>query len=307
MKLRNILTTSSLILISSGVNAQIKTVFMCKACPAGTYSNGKQESCTPCDYGEYQENIASSSCNPCPAGKYQDTKGQASCKTCETGTWAPEKSKNCTNCLLTGVAACDSKTGKATSCKSGYGLTSDGYCQRCAAGYYSEGGTMACTICPAGKYSGAEASSCTLCPAGSYSSSAGSSSCTECKSPYYQPNKGQTSCPYECDTTTPSCSYTYKCGETCQLCPEVGEGASECKPNCTPNTCSGTNYGTPNKWTKSSCTGRTNPSCPSSYTPSGSTDIEFFVPTGVFDPVTPGVPSIWDLTNPKPDDPFGVF
>lgn len=169
MKLKNILGVSTLALLSNTVNAQISTVYMCKACPKGTYTDGKSESCTSCEFGTYNPYEAQSSCSPCEAGKYQDKEGQASCNDCPPGTWAPLKSKNCTNCLLTGVATCDSKTGKATNCIGGYGLTSDGYCQKCAAGYYSEGGTMACTACPIGTYSSSSgAASCSTCAATSY-------------------------------------------------------------------------------------------------------------------------------------------
>ena len=74
------------------------------------------------------------------------------CQSCPAGSWSDGTFKNCKNCLTTGVTACNSITGKATSCKPGYGL-SNGTCSACSSGYYSAGGTAtSCTICPAGYY-----------------------------------------------------------------------------------------------------------------------------------------------------------
>ena len=142
MKLRKVITTAGFIMANiTPANAQL---YMCKSCPAGTYSDGTFTSCK--------------------------------------------------NCLTTGVANCDSVTGKATSCKPGYGL-SNGTCTKCSAGYYSAGGTASCTKCPAGSYSSTTGStSCTKCSAGYYSSSAGSTSCTKCPQDTYSANAGATSC-----------------------------------------------------------------------------------------------------------------
>ncbi len=154
MKLRKLFTTSSLVLISNVVNAQVGTVYMCKPCPVGTHSNGTTE-CPKCQKGEYQDKVAQKTCNKCDAGKYQGSEGQASCNNCAAGTWAPVGSASCTNCLTTGVATCNPKTGYPTSCKPGYGFVPiesgsiDGSCGECPAGTYSEGGTMACTACHA--------------------------------------------------------------------------------------------------------------------------------------------------------------
>ena len=66
------------------------------------------------------------------------------CQSCPTGTWSDGTLRECKNCLTTGVAACSSTTGKATSCKPGYGY-SNGSCSICANGYYSMGGTKSCS------------------------------------------------------------------------------------------------------------------------------------------------------------------
>ena len=85
------------------------------------------------------------------------------CQSCPTGTWSDGTLRECKNCLTTGVAACNSTTGKVTSCSSGYGL-SNGTCSICPAGTYSAGGTAGCSPCPAGTYSSAGgATSCKNC------------------------------------------------------------------------------------------------------------------------------------------------
>ncbi len=57
-------------------------LFLCAACPIGTYGKGDSLNCTPCPVGQYQDIVGQGSCKPCPAGKYQDKTGQSSCKTC---------------------------------------------------------------------------------------------------------------------------------------------------------------------------------------------------------------------------------
>ena len=105
------------------------------------------------------------------------------CQNCPTGYWSDGYFKECKNCLTTGVAACSSTTGKATSCKPGYGY-SNGSCSICAAGTYSAGGTAGCSPCPAGKYQNLSGqSSCKSCSSmGSryYNSSTGQKTCQSC-------------------------------------------------------------------------------------------------------------------------------
>ena len=99
-------------------------------------------------------------CEACPAGTWGDG---TNCNTCKAGTYAYAGASSCTSCLTTGVKSCDSKTGKATSCKSGFGLLSSGSCARCSAGTYSPGGTSGCYSCSSGYYSYAGASKCISC------------------------------------------------------------------------------------------------------------------------------------------------
>ena len=170
MKLRNLTLATTVILLPSPTYAQY---FECEACPAGTWNNGNYDSC----------------------------------QKCATGTFAYVGSSSCTNCLTTGVASCSSTTGKATSCKSGFGFLFSGACSQCSAGTYSPGGTIGCYSCSSGYYSNAGASSCTKCPAGKYSSSIGSSSCTNCPAGTYSTG-GASSCTSCLTTGVATCDST---------------------------------------------------------------------------------------------------
>ena len=245
MKLKKILATSGLMLISSAVYAQYDTVVMCRACPAGYVGNGSGAECTACAGGTYQNQTGQSSCITCTAGTYSSGKTMA-CQTCPAGTYSGTKASSCTTCT---------------------------------AGTYSGAGASSCSTCPAGKYSGAGASSCSTCPAGTYSGK-GASSCTPCSYPYYQPYAGQSSCPYSCDTSTPSCTETkYEAKYSkdrvngCLVEKVNGECPSD-KVYCVQEkdcvkykSSSKTKYGTANSWTSSSCTGGQSASCSSERKP----------------------------------------
>ena len=124
MKLKKIMTTASLVMTSiTPVNAQL---YMCKLCSAGTYSDGTKTSCKKCPAGTYSS-AGASSCSTCSAGTYSSSAGAGSCTTCPTGTYSSAGASSCINCLTTGVSACSSSTGKATSCKSGY-ILKNGIC-----------------------------------------------------------------------------------------------------------------------------------------------------------------------------------
>ena len=245
MKLRRILTTSSLMLISGAVYAQYDTVVMCRACPAGYKGGGDKQYCDGCGAGTYQPSAGQSSCIDITDGK-----------NCSTGS----ANTDYTSCTSSIVLSCKKDDCSATSCKDGYYLSggkcyicpAGSYCKNsvkntCSAGTYSSGeGWSSCSNCSAGTYSGEGASSCTNCPAGKYSSSAGSSSCstcsagtysgagasgcstcsagtysgagssscTPCTGNYYQPSAGQSSCSY-CTTSTSGHSCTYSCQGSC--------------------------------------------------------------------------------------------
>ena len=138
------------------------------------------------------------------------------CQNCPTGYWSNGYFKECKSCLTTGVSACSSTTGKATSCKAGYGFNSSaGTCTQCSAGYYSAGGTASCSKCLAGSY----------CP------NKGMSAPINCPSGQYQPNTGATSC-NTCSNGSETCEYDGSCSSTCDsTCSTSCNCSSSCNGN----------------------------------------------------------------------------
>ena len=181
MKLRNLTLATTVILLPSPAYAQY---FECEACPAGTWNNGNYESC----------------------------------QKCATGTYSTGGASSCTNCLTTGVASCSATTGKATSCKGGFGLLSSGACSQCSAGTYSPGGTIGCYSCSTGYWSSVGATKCTACtnkPSNSsYTSNSTSNSCSwSCNSGYIQSGFGFFQSDLQCCST--KTVYVYKKDRDC--------------------------------------------------------------------------------------------
>ena len=66
MKLKNIIQIGSFVVAGALPTASKAQVYMCQACPAGTYSDGTQTQCTPCPAGTYS-NGGAGSCTKCGA------------------------------------------------------------------------------------------------------------------------------------------------------------------------------------------------------------------------------------------------
>ena len=189
MRLRNL----SIVSLAFIPTPALATTYVCEACPAGTWGDGTN--CNTCSAGTYST-AGSSSCTNCPAGKYASSAGSSSC----------------TNCLTTGVASCSATTGKATSCKAGYGFnSSNGTCTSCAIGRYSTGGASSCGYCSSTNY-GAWGGNCgtvtrnvtTYCTkAGSTSSTGNSSTTTKTTT---MSCSGHTYCSASTNGTCTSCS-----------------------------------------------------------------------------------------------------
>ena len=103
MKLKNIIKIGSFVVAGTLPTTSKAQVYMCQACPAGTYSDGTQTQCTPCPAGTYSNGGAGSctkckpgtyssggagQCSPCPSGQYNNTEGASSCQKCSGGTYA---------------------------------------------------------------------------------------------------------------------------------------------------------------------------------------------------------------------------
>ena len=96
MKLKNIIKIGSFVVAGALPTASKAQVYMCQACPAGTYSDGTQTQCTPCPAGTYS-NGGASECKACPAGKYSKA-GSSECQTCGAGTYSTAGAGSCSSC-----------------------------------------------------------------------------------------------------------------------------------------------------------------------------------------------------------------
>nr|MCR5506978.1 hypothetical protein [bacterium] len=167
MKLKYFISTAFILGVSA--NAQAQKWFNCKACPAGTYSDGIH------------------GCKTCTSSAYSSWGG------------------NCGPVTRTRTDYCQA-TGSTSSTANSKTVTENGnYGNNCSAGYYCPSGTNKnCTQCSAGQYSNAGASSCSTCKAGTYSK-AGASSCTPCTGNTYSSTDGATSCTAVPANTSQSC------------------------------------------------------------------------------------------------------
>ena len=96
MKLKNIIKIGSFVVAGTLPTTSNAQVYMCQACPAGTYSDGTQTQCTPCPAGTYS-NGGASECKACPAGKYSKA-GSSECQTCGAGTYSTAGAGSCSSC-----------------------------------------------------------------------------------------------------------------------------------------------------------------------------------------------------------------
>ena len=143
MKLRNIITSTSLVLLGSGAVSASTYLYVCQSCPAGTYGDGTEESCIPCGKGTYSAGNTGS-CTPCAKGtSTNDKTGQASCSLCTGRTYTDK----------TGQATC-------SSCSDGTRVNADHTgCVTCSAGTYSNNGTT-CEPCKGESYSNWSSEEC---------------------------------------------------------------------------------------------------------------------------------------------------
>ncbi len=133
MKLKNIIKIGSFVVAGALPTASKAQVYMCQACPAGTYSNGGSTSCTPCPAGTYSNAVATS-CTKCPIGTYSSG-GAGQCTLCPAGTYSETAgATECTKC-------------PAGTYSSVTGATNNSFCTSCPSGYWSDEGSALSTSC----------------------------------------------------------------------------------------------------------------------------------------------------------------
>ncbi|XP_071439306.1 uncharacterized protein uif isoform X2 [Hetaerina americana] len=197
------------------LNMDTNDVPRCLHCPAGTFAGEKQNFCTSCPRGFYQNKDRQGSCIRCPLGTYTKEEGSKSLMDCVPvcgfGTYSPTGLVPCLECPR------NSYTGEPPT-----------------------GGFKDCQACPASTYTFQPAAPgkeyCRAkCSPGFYSDT-GLAPCAPCPKNFYQPQPGQTTC-FECPTDMKTestaavgrgeCS-TVQCTENaCQhggLCVPMGHG-----------------------------------------------------------------------------------
>lgn len=179
---------------------------VCKACAPGSTSSFGATSCTLCPAGTKTEGT-NNTCYKCAAGTFSATDGSSACARCPAGTYSAEGATECTPC-------------PANTASFGGGSILN--CQACGSGYVSQPGSKECTLCPAGTY--ANGSECSLCPANTFSFS-GATTCTACLNSFSFP--GSTFCSecfsgqiYSNGRCTDCPAGTYRSSFTeCKACP----------------------------------------------------------------------------------------
>nr|CAD7258136.1 unnamed protein product [Timema shepardi] len=160
------------------LNMDTNDVPRCLHCPAGTFAGEKQQRCTPCSRGFYQNRDRQGSCLRCPMGTYtreEGSKSVADCvPVCGYGTYSPTGLVPCLECPR------NSYTGEPPT---------DGFkdCQACPASTFTYQPAAPnkenCRAkCSPGHYSDTGLAPCAPCPANFYQTQAGATTCSECPS-----------------------------------------------------------------------------------------------------------------------------
>ena len=208
-----------------GTYSNISGATECSICPKGTYSNGSSSFCEECPPGTYS-GINRRRCHKCMAGTYSN-KGSSECLNCKPMTFSREGSEKCLDCAPGTYSSERAKF--CEKCQAGEYL-SNGKCEKCDKGTFSNPGDIKCTLCPAGTFSDNPSSNCQNCKAGSYSDKGASyckecdegtisgerfAKCIDCPGGFYSPIKGANSC-----QVCPANEYSTPRSKKCQACPK---------------------------------------------------------------------------------------
>ena len=152
MKLKNIIKIGSFVVAGALPTTSKAQVYMCQACPAGTYSDGTQTQCTPCPAGTYS-NGGASECKACPAGKYSKA-GSSECQTCGAGTYSTAGAGSCSGCSQPTYSNWSGTCGSVSRIKTTYCTTTGSTSATANASTSAETnnlGTCPCTIYTSGR------------------------------------------------------------------------------------------------------------------------------------------------------------
>lgn len=97
-KTKILFTTGIFGILSAEAYSQTQSIYMCKACPAGTYAGLGSNTCTQCPAGSYSQ-IGASSCTKCGTGEYS-VAGATSCSKCPSGQTSDSTGSKCVDIKL---------------------------------------------------------------------------------------------------------------------------------------------------------------------------------------------------------------
>ena len=160
MKLKNIIQIGSFVVAGALPTTSQAQVYMCQACPAGTYSDGTQTQCTPCPAGTYSNGGAGScvkckpgtystggagQCSPCPSGQYNNTEGASSCQKCSGGTYAGGTGNtSCSRCPDYHWSSAGASSCGRIQLRFYYWFWSEGWSSSKLQKWFGAGGAMSC-------------------------------------------------------------------------------------------------------------------------------------------------------------------
>ncbi|GMI08230.1 hypothetical protein TrVE_jg10446 [Triparma verrucosa] len=226
------------------------------ACEKDFYSEGGQDSCTPCPQGEFSERASAiclacvpgeifsqgaRRCLPCPPGYHSRSGKEEACLLCDAqkGLVAPEeRSVSCLKCgagkfasqelnqceLCAPPTYSQTATNRCLQCPPSQISNTTGatICHSCEGGKAARQDQLACNDCPSGTISNSGDQECSECAAGKFSTV---TTCSECDSGKYS-NTGSAIC-MECDAGTHSTIEKTSC-KMCQAGRYSNKGAGSC-------------------------------------------------------------------------------
>ena len=185
-----------------GLYADEEGLEKCKHCPHGKASgigSISESNCTVCPVG-----TGGYLCKACLPGRYSDGEPPIQCKPCSVGRYSNESgatsNTTCLDCPL-GKTTLDNQAVNSSvwcsDCPSGYESIDifkslgaypynnwEDYCTTCAAGKYSQNGSI-CKLCPNGFGSSIRGQSCKSCPSGKESTESTDGECRDCAAGKY--------------------------------------------------------------------------------------------------------------------------
>ncbi|KAL3926142.1 MAG: hypothetical protein SGPRY_003439, partial [Prymnesium sp.] len=140
----------------------------CTVCSEGTFCPVGSASPTKCSAGTFSDKLRQEVCTPCAAGTYQDEEGATACMACEQGSFCPHGASAALRC-------------EAGTYSDATDLASAEECTETSPGYFAPTGSIVPTPCAPGSFSNTpKAVVCTPCEPGTFQPSSSAKECNEC-------------------------------------------------------------------------------------------------------------------------------